>query len=58
MGEKGRETIIANEESELQPGDVVEVVLRPATGMDLQSPAASVPAQTQAQTQAQAQAAP
>jgi polysaccharide export outer membrane protein len=28
-GEKDRERIVANEESELQPGDVVEVTLRP-----------------------------
>lgn len=31
MGEAGRETIAASEDSELQPGDVVEVVLRQAS---------------------------
>jgi polysaccharide export outer membrane protein len=29
MGEKGKTRILASEESELQPGDVVEVTLRP-----------------------------
>ncbi len=29
IGEKGQQRILANEESELQPGDVVEVTLRP-----------------------------
>jgi polysaccharide export outer membrane protein len=38
-GEKGRERIPANEDSELQPGDVVEVVLRSdyMTGKDMQA---------------------
>jgi polysaccharide biosynthesis/export protein len=38
-GEKGRERIAANEDSELQPGDVVEVVLRSddMTGKDMQA---------------------
>ncbi|MFC5068620.1 polysaccharide biosynthesis/export family protein [Flaviflagellibacter deserti] len=40
-GEKDRQRIVANEDSELQPGDVVEVALRSeyTTGMDVQSPA-------------------
>jgi hypothetical protein len=38
-GEKRRERIPANEDSELQPGDVVEVVLRSdsMTGKDMQA---------------------
>jgi polysaccharide export outer membrane protein len=39
--EKGRETIRANEDSELQPGDVVEVVLRSEFTMGLDMPAAA-----------------
>ena len=34
-GAKGIEHLIANEEFELQPGDVVEVALRDAPGADL-----------------------
>lgn len=48
-GEKGRETIAATEDSELQPGDVLEVVLRPVstTGLDLPPTAAGVQARKQ-----------
>jgi polysaccharide biosynthesis/export protein len=50
MGEKGRERIVADEDSELQPADVVEVALQSeyTTGMDMQSPAAGVAAWRQA----------
>jgi len=34
VGEKGRMRVLANEESELQPGDVVEVTLRPGQSSD------------------------
>jgi polysaccharide export outer membrane protein len=34
IGEKGKTRIFANEESELQPGDVVEVTLRPGQSSD------------------------
>ena len=49
-GEKGREVIVTNEDFELQPGDVVEVVLRSefTTGMDMPSAAAGVAARGQA----------
>lgn len=43
-GEKGRETIAANEDSELQPGDVVEVSLRSELTMDMPTAATSAAA--------------
>jgi polysaccharide export outer membrane protein len=34
MGEKGQARLVADENSELQPGDVVEVALRPGQSVE------------------------